>query len=199
MGRIAMEKEYLTVKEFARERSCSTQYVYRLLQTKLQPYVVVVDGKKLISAKAFEVFKETDATNQETNFATKFATEVERPSTSTEKNDSPSTSTIEKELLRINARNEELIDSLREEIKAKDAQLSQLNEKIISLFETNQRLMENNQSLQLNYQLLLGDSKNIDLRNVEVNAQGARARDEAEEIPEEPPKKKGFFSKLFGL
>lgn len=184
-----MEKEYLTVKEFARERSCSTQYVYRLLQTKLQPYVVVVDGKKLINSKAFEVFEETDATNQETNFATKFATKVA----------SPSPSTIDKELLRINARNEELIDSLREEIKAKDAQLSQLNEKIISLFETNQRLMENNQSLQLNYQLLLGDAKNIDLRKEEENEKVAPAREDDEELPEEEPKKKGFFSRLFNI
>ena len=194
-----MDKEYLTVKEFARERKCSTQYVYRLLQTKLQPYVVVVEGKKLISAKAFEVFEETNATNQETNFATKFATEVERPSTSTEKNDSPSTSTIEKELIRINARNEELIDSLREEIKAKDAQLSQLNEKVISLFETNQRLMENNQKLQLNYQMLLSDKSNIDIDDVEVDAESARVVEEPENAPEEPPKKKGLFSKLFGL
>lgn len=190
-----MEKEYLTVKEFARERSCSTQYVYRLLQTKLQPYVVVVDGKKLINSKAFEVFEETDATNQETNFATKFATKFASPSPSTKENDSPSPSTIDKELLRINARNEKLIDSLREEIKAKDAQLSQLNEKIISLFETNQRLMENNQQLQLNYQMLLGEPK--EKQYVDVDEASARVEEEPEKEQEEPPKKKGFLNWLF--
>lgn len=194
-----MEKEYLTVKEFARERSCSTQYVYRLLQTKLQPYVVVVDGKKLISAKAFEVFEETNATNQETNFATKFATNTEYPSASTEKNERPSASTIEDELKRINERNEKLLDEMREEIKVKDAQLSQLNEKVISLFETNQRLMENNQKLQLNYQMLLSDKSNIDIDDAEVNAESAQVVEEPESAPEEPSKKKGLFSRLFGL
>lgn len=184
-----MEKEYLTVKEFARARSCSTQYVYRLLQTKLQPYVVEVDGKKLISAKAFEVFEETNATNQETNFATNFATNVERPSSST----------IEEELKRINARNESIIDNLQEQIKAKDAELSKLNDKIISLFETNQRLMENNQQLQLHYQMLLGEPKEkqyVDADEVNANdEEGPKEKPEKE--PEEKPKKKGFLNWLF--
>ena len=177
-----MERQYLTVKEFARECNCSTQYVYRLLQTKLQPYVVLIDGKKHIDIKALEVVFKDDATNQETNFATKVANQV----------DNPSSSAIEEELKRINERNEKLIDEMREEIKAKDAQLSQLNEKVISLFETNQRLMENNQQLQLNYQMLLGapEEKNI----VEVDEEGARVVEE----PQEPQKKKGLFSWLFG-
>ena len=38
-----MEKEYLTVKEYAEIKGCSSQYVYRLLQTKLQPFVVLVE------------------------------------------------------------------------------------------------------------------------------------------------------------
>lgn len=185
-----MDKEYLTVKEFAKERSCSTQYVYKLLQTKLQPYVVMVDGKKCIDIKALEVFSEDFATNQETNFATEFATNVANQSAT-------SASSIEDELKRINARNENLIDELRAQIKEKDAQLSQLNEKVISLFETNQRLMENNQKLQLNYQYLLGDGKNIQV-DEEVNVQSAQA-EEPEIVPEEKKKKKGFFSWLFNI
>lgn len=188
-----MSKDYLTVKEFAEERSCSTQYVYKLLQTKLQPYVVMVDGKKCIDIRALEVFSETDATNQETNFATNLATEVVNPSASS----------IEEELKRINARNEDLIDDLRAEIKEKDAQLKQMNEKIVSLFETNQRLMENNQRLQLNYQYLLGDSKDIGV-DAEVNEQDTRAEvepEEEKEVKKEPeqPKKRGFFSRLFNI
>ena len=69
-----------------------------------------------------------------------------------------------------------------------------MNEKVISLFETNQRLMENNQKLQLNYQYLLGN-----IEDEEVDTQGARVVEEPENTPEEPPKKKGLFSRLFGL
>ena len=188
-----MSKNYLTVKEFAEERSCSTQYVYKLLQTKLQPYVVMVEGKKCIDIKALEVFSETDATNHATNFATNFATEFA----------TPSASNIDEELKRINARNEDLIDDLRAQIKEKDAQIQQMNEKLINLFETNQRLMENNQKLQLNYQMLLGDGKNIEV-DAEVNEQESRAGVELEEeieVKKEPEqaKKRGFFSRLFNI
>ena len=188
-----MEKEYLTVKQFAEMRAVSTQYVYKLLQTKLQPYVVMVDGKKCIDIKALEVFSKNDATNFATNDATNFATKVANPSASS----------IEEELKRINARNEDLIDDLRAEIKAKDAQLQQMNEKIVSLFETNQRLMENNQKLQLNYQMLLGDGKDIEV-DAEVNEQDTRAEvepEEEKEVKKEPeqPKKRGFFSRLFNI
>ena len=33
-----MEKEYLTVKEFAAAAGCSTQYIYKILGTHLKPY-----------------------------------------------------------------------------------------------------------------------------------------------------------------
>ena len=63
--------------------------------------------------------------------------------------------------------------------------------------------MENNQKLQLNYQMLLSDKSNIDIDDAEVdaevNAESARVVEEPESAPEEPPKKKGLFSRLFNL
>lgn len=177
-----MEKDYLSVKEYAEIKGCSTQYVYRILQTKLQPYVIVVEGKKCLKIEVLD----REETNQPTN-ATNQTNQVANESLK-----SSSLSNFE-EMKRINERNETLIDDLRAQLKEKDAQLSQLNEKVISLFETNQRLMENNQQLQLNYQLLLGDGKIKQYE--EVNVEGASA----EEIVDEKPKKKGLFSKLFGL
>lgn len=183
-----MEKDYLTVKEYATLKGCSTQYVYKLLQTKLNDYVVVVNGKKCLKISVLDEGVESVATKVANQVDNQVCNQVA----------SPSASALEEELKRIIARNEDLVDSLREEIKAKDAQLSQMNEKIISLFETNQRLMENNQSLQLNYQLLLGDLQGKPI-NEEVDIQGARVQEEPETIPEEEPKKKGFFSRLFNL
>lgn len=175
-----MEKEYLSVKEYAEIKGCSTQYVYRILQTKLQPYVIVVEGKKCLKIEVLDR-EETNQPTNSTNQTNQVANEGFKSSSS---------SNFE-EMKRINERNENLIDDLRAQLKEKDAQLSQLNEKVISLFETNQRLMENNQQLQLNYQLLLGDGKIKQYE--EVNVEGASA----EEVVEEEPKRKGFFSRFF--
>lgn len=187
-----MSNDYLTVKQYATYKGCSTQYVYKLLQTKLVDYVEIIDGKKCLKISVLDADFSNDSTNSESEVANLVANQVGNQVAN------PSSSNIEEELKRIIARNEDLVDSLREEIKAKDAQLSQLNEKIISLFETNQRLMENNQSLQLNYQLLLSDIKNVNL-NEEVDIQGARVQDEPETTPEEPQKKKGLLSRLFNI
>ena len=175
-----MEKEYLSVKEYAEIKGCSTQYVYRILQTKLQPYVIVVEGKKCLKIEVLDR-EETNQPTNSTNQTNQVANEGFKSSSSINF----------EEMKRINERNENLIDDLRAQLKEKDAQLSQLNEKVISLFETNQRLMENNQQLQLNYQLLLGDGKIKQYE--EVNVEGASA----EEIVEEEPKRKGFFSRFF--
>lgn len=177
-----MNKDYLTVKEYAEKCSCSTQYVYKLLQTKLQPFVVLVDGKKCIDIKALEEFPKTDATNQPTNFATEVA------------NSSASSENAE-ELKRINKRNEDIIDDLRAQLKEKDNQIKKQNDHIVELSNKMAELFENNQKLQLNYQLLLGDPKEKDNEIIEVDTESAPAR---EEIKEEPLKK-GFFKRLFRL
>ena len=191
-----MDKDYLTIKEYATIKGCSTQYVYKLLQTKLNDFVEIVDGKKCLKISVLDADFSKSSTNSSSVVDNQVANQVDNQVCNQVA--SPSAAALEEELKRIIARNEELVDSLREEIKAKDAQLSQMNEKIISLFETNQRLMENNQSLHLNYQLLLGDLQGKPI-NKEVDIQGARVQEEPETIPEEEPKKKGFFSRLFNL
>jgi len=186
-------KEYLTIKEYATIKGCSTQFVYKAIKDKLADYVEVIDGKKYLKISVLGDEFSKSPTNPQSKVDNQVANQIDNQVAN--QNANPSSSTLEKELIRVNARNEELIDSLREEIKAKDAQLTQLNEKIISLFETNQRLLENNQQLQLNYQMLLGDGK--EKQFVEVDEQGARVVEEPENKEEEKQKKKGFFSWLF--
>ena len=191
-----MDKEYLTIKEYAEIKGVSVQSVYKRLNGTLKPFLSTIKGRKMLSREAlgenFKPFKPLNSFN------------VESEGLNVSKNDSslrrdvgePSAST-HTEIERINKRNEELIDDLRAQLKEKDAQIKEMNEKVISLFETNQRLMENNQQLQLHYQMLLGDGNSID--NEEVDIQGARVVEEPESAPEEPPKKKGLFSRLFNL
>lgn len=189
-----MSSDYITVKEYATIKGCSTQYVYKLLATKLVDYVEIVNGKKCLKISVLDADFSKSPTNSKSEVANqvdnRVANQVDNQVATT------SSSAFEEELKRINARNESLIDDLRNEIKEKDAQLSQMNEKLVSLFETNQRLMENNQRLQLNFQMLLGDGKNIQT-DEEVEVQGARVEEETETVPEEKPKKKGFLSWLF--
>ena len=186
-----MEKEYITVREYAQIKNCSPQYVYRLLQTKLQPYLIVVDGKKCLKIEVLEDEKDSVSTKVDNQVANHVDNQVANPSASN----------FENELKRINARNEDLIDDLRKQIKEKDELLKQMNDKIVNLFETNQRLLENNQKLQLNYQMLLGIGENT-VVDAEVNAEDKKKKKKSDinlEEPPEEPKKKGFFRRLFNI
>lgn len=174
-----MEKEYYTIKEYADLKGVSYQAVYKRLKTTLQPYVETVEGRKVLRAEALS---DSDSTPNST---------VKSTVDSTVQNVfNPSPSALEEELKRINARNEDLIDDLRSEIKSKDKQIEEMSVKIANLFETHQRLVERNQQLQMNYQLLLGNA--TEQVDEAVDVEGARLNEEPEE-----PKKKGLFSRLF--
>ena len=188
-----MDKDYLTIREYADIKGVSYHAIYKKLNTTLLPYVKEVKGHKVLKKEVLDDFVNPQNFNVKENlFNVK-----EKKFNPSDEGVEPSALGVEEELKRVNARNEELIDDLRAEIKAKDAQLQQMTEKIVDLFETNQRLMENNQKLQLNYQLLLGDGKNIDV-DAEVEEQDARGQEKPEIQPEEKKKKKGFLSWLFG-
>lgn len=50
--------ELLTVRDFADRANVSSQYVYKLLNSKLAAYVTTVDNRKLISSDALKLFAE---------------------------------------------------------------------------------------------------------------------------------------------
>ena len=176
-----MEKEYLTIKEYANIKGVSPQAVYKQLSTKLSTYVEMVDGKKMLKIEVLNA-----------EGSTKLKTEFNQVDNSVE----ASASTLDNdELARINKRNEEIIDDLRAQLKEKDNQIKKQNEHIVELSNKIAELFENNQKLQLNYQLLLGDGKEKENEIIEVNVDGAQAREEINE----KPIKKGFFKRFFGL
>ena len=173
-------KDYYTIKEYAEIKGCTSQYIYRIAHTKLKPYVIEVEGKLCIKKEALEEIS-NQSTNKETN----------QPTTVESGTDKASSFTYEEEIRRINKRNEEIIDELREQIKDRDARLKEQTEQIISLSSQITELFRNNQQLQLNYQLLLSDNTNKNYE--EVNVEGAGA----EEVIENDRKRKGFFSRFF--
>ena len=61
-----MEKnrEYISVSAFAKQLSLSRQYVYKLMTGRLQSYVIIENGKKMLSVDALEAMKD-----QESNMA----------------------------------------------------------------------------------------------------------------------------------
>ena len=50
-------REYMSIPEVAKRLSVSRQYVYKLLNTKLKPYVVIENGKKKLPADVLDVLK----------------------------------------------------------------------------------------------------------------------------------------------
>jgi len=185
-----MSNEYLTIKEYADIKGVSYHAIYKRLNKNLLPYVEVVNGHKMLKKEVL----------QDENLTSNFNVKVKENLTPS-KNFNPSASADEEEIKRINRRNEDIIDELRAQVKEKDAQIQKQNDQIVELSNRITELFENNQKLQLNYQYLLGDIKEKEVAEVdaEIDAEGARAKDEPEPTPEEEPKKKGFFARLFNF
>ena len=55
-----MDKEYLSIKEFAAAVGVSPQYVYNQLNKKLKNYCVVVDKKKMLEKSALALFEKKE-------------------------------------------------------------------------------------------------------------------------------------------
>lgn len=58
-----MEKEYISIKEFAAAVGVSQQAIYKQLNNKLQPYLKVIDKKKMLDKSAISMFLKKDDSN----------------------------------------------------------------------------------------------------------------------------------------
>lgn len=196
-----MDKEYLTIKEYAKLKGISTQYVYKLLPTKLQPYVATVANRKCLKSQALEVEFATKVGNNSCKLETDF---VNNSATVANSDNISSSYSNEEEFKRINNRNEQIIDDLREQLKEKDKQLNELTNHIAEQSLKIAELFENNQKLQLNYQLLLSDVKEQETDDININSDELNNTIENDNISsaiyenaEEKPKKKSIFSIFF--
>ena len=51
-------QDYISVSAFAKQLSLSRQYVYKLMTGRLQSYVVIENGKKMLSADALDAMRD---------------------------------------------------------------------------------------------------------------------------------------------
>ena len=55
-----MEKEYLSIKDFAFEVGISQQAIYKQLNNKLKTYLKTINGKKMIEKSALSLYKKNN-------------------------------------------------------------------------------------------------------------------------------------------
>lgn len=55
-----MEKEYISIKEFAAAAGVSQQAIYKQLNNKLKTYLKTIDNKKMLDKSALSLFQKKD-------------------------------------------------------------------------------------------------------------------------------------------
>lgn len=172
------EKEY-TIKEFAELRGVSQQAIYKQLDGKLKPFLVVRNGQKYISGECLrQLLPQTEGSTSQPRF-NNHSTEVQQQVEMVE-----------------NYR--EMLEVLREQLREKDKQIStlqeQLNNQLLELEKKNSfiqeqadrmaTLFENSQKIEAG-KMLLEQAKSEEESTIE-----------AEKEPQEK-KKPGIFSRIF--
>lgn len=59
--------EHISIKEFAKRAGITPQAVYKQLDNKLKPFLIMVDGKKALKIEGLELFKNNQENNQFNN------------------------------------------------------------------------------------------------------------------------------------
>ena len=127
--------DYITIKEYADIRGCSTSAVYKRLSTTLQPFVIVENGKKYLKR---EVLQMEGVVNPSHEVSTNPSSTPLQPSTEKgneeqiKDNESKIIELLEKQiedlkeqLKKQEDKSKEEIEFLREQIKIKDIQIDQ--------------------------------------------------------------------------
>lgn len=157
-----MDKEYLSVKDFATAAGVSKQAVYQRLNKGLEDYVKIIDDKKFIEKSALELFgtviekeqikEESKVVEQELINALKARLEDQERSKAVE---------------------QELINTLKKQLEEKDKQIAekdmQIKELIQSLSAAQElQKIEKAKVLQLEEKLMPGKDKEPEPVEVEV-------------------------------
>ena len=109
-----MEKQYLTVKEYAEGAGITTQAVYKQMKKQLAPFVVEQDGKKLILATALQTSCKPE--------------EEENPEESSPEDDGCQQVTNQLQTV-----TNQVIEILRQQLETKDRQLEEKDKQIEDL------------------------------------------------------------------
>lgn len=166
-----MNKDYLTIAEYAQIKGISTAAVYKRLKTSLQPFSTVVNGKMCLLSTVLEDSAESGCQPVVNQLSTV---------------DNPAVGAVEAALA-----------ALQKQLQEKDKQIEKLQEEAAEMRRTAAEkdkfiqeqstrlsvLLEQSQELQRNNQILLGYSAS-----------------KAPPEPSEPPTpENGFFKKIFRI
>lgn len=160
---------FLTVKELAKLAGVSTQSVYKKLHNLLQPYVQLVNNRKMIEYRAL---KEV------------YGKEVEQP--------------IQPKVANLYNQNATLYDVLKAELEAKNQQISDMQEQIANAQDELMKEREHSRNQSDKISQFVDQSQILQLaqlskdKSLELNGRSDY------EYQEATPKKKGLFSKIFG-
>lgn len=161
------KNDLISIKEYAEQKGCSTQAVYKKLSTSLQPYVVELQGKKYLKIEALRIDEEKSL---QPSFNPLSTPKVEK--LSTVDNPSEELKSLSEEVERLKSDKQKEVEKLEAEIEFLKEQLKKSQEREERTEEERRQLFAVN--VQLNNRILQIEQK--------------------EEVIEEAEEKRGFFS-----
>lgn len=169
-----MSEEYISIKEFAELAGISVQAVYKRLNNQLNPYVKLVENRKMLKKSAlYEIY----------------GVEVEQPIKPIHSTNSTTDSTQVESM--------ETVKLLQETIKLLENELKIKNQQIETLLKENSELSR--QLLELSGKV--GDSLQgivqTQLAEKMIEGKKALAQSDQENLDQTEKKTKGLFAKLF--
>ena len=196
--------KYISVKAFASKAGVSTQWVYKLLATDLQPYCKIIKGAKCINIDGLRLFEENKQQSDlasslqvgEQVVANDFATTLQSVAndlqSSLQVNSDSLSSTVAALTQQLTTKDEQ-IKAKDEQIKAKDKQIEQLTAALQSSQEQQAALVT---ALTAAQALHAGT---IQERLTEQTGTSNNVSDLAEGEPAQKPQqeKQGFFARIF--
>lgn len=173
--------EFITIADFADRAGVTPQAIYKRVDKDLQPFVKLVEGRKTIDTSALTLFN--------TNVSTET---IEQPK-STDLNDDL--------IQRLKLENERLNNQLVETfymLKKEKEENKKLTDQLITLSNDFSDLAKQSNLLASQSQTLQGHIQQRTLGSAENPVDKVDENFNEVDKPVEEPKRKGFFSKLFG-
>ena len=192
-----MEKDLLTVKEFADLAGVSVQSIYKKLgkaNNPIQRYLKVVDGVKYIERRAYAILYSSAPAPTAAEEAPPAIVEEQTPPQPGESEAPPPPKSSTDRILDIL---EQQLEEQRRQLQEKDkqiaAQTEQINSLLARLEESSQIINQQQQLTAMNVKALTGGESKEESAAVDVEPQ-PQPEEEQTTPPPPPPEKKGFFS-----
>ena len=192
-----MEKNLLTVKEFADLAGVSVQSIYKKLgkaNNPIQRYLKVVDGVKYIERRAYAILYSSAPAPTAAEEAPPAIVEEQTPPQPGESEAPPPPKSSTDRILDIL---EQQLEEQRRQLQEKDkqiaAQADQINSLLARLEESSQIINQQQQLTAMNVKALSGGESKEEPAAVDVEPQ-PQPEEKQTTPPPPPPEKKGFFS-----